>query len=253
MSDESKHTPVRPDWLDGWINSILDSGVRVPMDQRELAHYIRALESAPATAAERDRLKTRVAELEAFIPPHIAPADLYHGRNCRARTVGGDEECTCGLQWRVYLQTEQTMHAAWRKRAEEAETERDQLRAQLATVTGERDAIRADMLALTKRCAVLQLFVDGRDHEGAHAAASMLQQWYKSQTGATEEALRESNKELLEALADQACRCICVSHPHLSHLRWSNFAHRAFGQTKSDSCVRVFCNRCAAIARAKGR
>lgn len=40
--------------------------------------------------------------------------------NCPA--LGGDDaDCKCGLQYRIALQTEQTMHAAWRKRAEEAE------------------------------------------------------------------------------------------------------------------------------------
>lgn len=41
---------------------------------------------------------------------------LTHGMNCPALTPGNDEECTCGLRWRIELQTEQTMHAAWRKR-----------------------------------------------------------------------------------------------------------------------------------------
>jgi hypothetical protein len=32
-----------------------------------------------------------------------------------------EDDCTCGLYWRVQLQTEREMHNAWRKRAEEAE------------------------------------------------------------------------------------------------------------------------------------
>ena len=46
---------------------------------------------------------------------------LQHTRSCPALTPGNDEECTCGLRWRIELQTEREMHNAWRKRAEEAE------------------------------------------------------------------------------------------------------------------------------------
>lgn len=46
---------------------------------------------------------------------------IRHGMNCPARVMANDSECTCGLQWRDALETERTMHAAWRKRAEEAE------------------------------------------------------------------------------------------------------------------------------------
>lgn len=45
---------------------------------------------------------------------------LKHGMNCPGLIPLGDD-CTCGLTWRIKLQTEQEMHAAWRKRAEEAE------------------------------------------------------------------------------------------------------------------------------------
>lgn len=52
--------------------------------------------------------------------PRISMTEtLTHTRSCPALTPG--EDCRCGLEWRVALQTEQTMHAAWRKRAEEAE------------------------------------------------------------------------------------------------------------------------------------
>ena len=46
---------------------------------------------------------------------------LQHTRSCPALTPGNYEECTCGLRWRIELQTEREMHNAWRKRAEEAE------------------------------------------------------------------------------------------------------------------------------------
>lgn len=57
---------------------------------------------------------------------------LTHGRCCSAG-YDLDADCTCGLQYRIYLQTEQEMHAAWRKRAEEAE-------AALAVANAARDA-----------------------------------------------------------------------------------------------------------------
>ena len=46
---------------------------------------------------------------------------LAHGRNCAALNPMSESDCTCGLEWRIRLQTEQEMHNAWRKRAEEAE------------------------------------------------------------------------------------------------------------------------------------
>ena len=48
---------------------------------------------------------------------------LTHGMNCPALIPLNDDHCMCGLTWRVKLQTEQTMHSAWRKRAEEAEAD----------------------------------------------------------------------------------------------------------------------------------
>ncbi len=49
---------------------------------------------------------------------------LQHGMNCPALILGADQdECQCGLKWRIRLRTEQEMHAAWRKRAEEAEAQ----------------------------------------------------------------------------------------------------------------------------------
>lgn len=47
---------------------------------------------------------------------------LGHTRSCPSLTPG-DGPCTCALDERIALQTEQTMSAAWRKRAEEAEAE----------------------------------------------------------------------------------------------------------------------------------
>jgi hypothetical protein len=57
------------------------------------------------------------------IPPVAqTPDTLEHTRSCPALTPMSDDDCTCGLVWRIKLQTEVKMHNAWRKRAEEAET-----------------------------------------------------------------------------------------------------------------------------------
>ena len=49
--------------------------------------------------------------------------DLTHSRSCPELTPLSEDRCTCGLEYRKQLATEQSMHAAWRKRAEEAEHE----------------------------------------------------------------------------------------------------------------------------------
>lgn len=56
---------------------------------------------------------------EPTAPAKGSPFPLEHTRSCPWPM--DDEECTCGLAWRVRLATEQQMHAAWRKRAEELE------------------------------------------------------------------------------------------------------------------------------------
>ena len=55
--------------------------------------------------------------------PAGAADTLQHGMNCpgNAPEYYDGNECTCGLKWRIQLQTEREMHNAWRKRAEEAE------------------------------------------------------------------------------------------------------------------------------------
>lgn len=60
-------------------------------------------------------------------PAGGAKEQLDHTRSCSA---GWDceSQCTCGLEFRIQLQTEQEMHSAWRKRAEESEAEVAQLR-----------------------------------------------------------------------------------------------------------------------------
>lgn len=60
------------------------------------------------------------------IPPQME-GQLTHGRNCPAMgnsfPIGDESDCTCGLRWRIYLQTEQTMRDVWEKRALTAESE----------------------------------------------------------------------------------------------------------------------------------
>lgn len=81
------------------------------------------------------RLQEEVERLK--VKPEALTEELAHGRNCPAwhspetgYEVNG-EDCTCGYRWRVHLQTEQNLRAAWMKRAMEAEVECDALKAQL--------------------------------------------------------------------------------------------------------------------------
>jgi hypothetical protein len=47
--------------------------------------------------------------------------DLMHTRSCPSLIPGHEEDCTCGLVWRIRLRTEMEMRNAWEKRAYEAE------------------------------------------------------------------------------------------------------------------------------------
>ena len=100
--------------------------------------------------------------------------DIGHTRSCATWDGSTDQlACTCCLQVRIALSTEQTMHAAWRKRAEEAEAERDaalariellehdmktgdyetlyaQVVVELAAMTAERDATLAENAILAR-------------------------------------------------------------------------------------------------------
>ena len=46
---------------------------------------------------------------------------LKHGMNCSGLIPGREDECTCGLRYRIETQTEQSLKDAWMKRAMEAE------------------------------------------------------------------------------------------------------------------------------------
>lgn len=61
--------------------------------------------------------------------PQYGYDTMTHTRSCNALTPG--EDCTCCLEVRKALGTEQAMHAAWRKRAEEDEIEILRLRSAL--------------------------------------------------------------------------------------------------------------------------
>lgn len=75
---------------------------------------------APGQEAERESL------------PVAYNAQIVHGMNCPTwKNAQGhevnSEDCTCGYRFRIHIQTEQNLRAAWMKRAAEAEAE---LRAQ---------------------------------------------------------------------------------------------------------------------------
>lgn len=70
-----------------------------------------------------------------------------HGMNCAYRS-DSDEPCTCACRYHAAVDTERTMHAAWRKRAEEAERENADLRARLDAAEQDRDVAWADIAVL---------------------------------------------------------------------------------------------------------
>lgn len=67
------------------------------------------------------------AEDAAITDPLLLPP-FGHTRSCPSLTPGNDEDCTCGLTWRIQLATRITLHEAWIKRATEAERENAALR-----------------------------------------------------------------------------------------------------------------------------
>lgn len=68
---------------------------------------------------------------------------MTHSMNCGY--YDSEQGCTCCLNERIALQTEQTMHMAWRKRAEEAES-------QLAASQAECERLRRENLELSGVC-----------------------------------------------------------------------------------------------------
>lgn len=99
--------PISPDYRD-LIADYYDESNRefyynARTDIPKLLAYIRELE------AEYERIKPMVGR--------VISEQIFHTRSCRVY----EDMCTCGFIYRVYLQTEQEISAAWRKRAEEAE------------------------------------------------------------------------------------------------------------------------------------
>jgi len=78
----------------------------------------------PCLVCEIESLERKILVLHPATSGYSQMLDnnpLEHARNCAGNIPLNDHKCTCGLKWRIMLQTEQTMHNAWRKRAEEAE------------------------------------------------------------------------------------------------------------------------------------
>jgi hypothetical protein len=91
------------------------------------------------------RLSTRATvAVDAPAPQGEAgiPEILRHGMNCSGLIPGNEVDCTCGLRFRIEIQTEREMHNAWRKRAEEAEAEIDNLKKSLFFMETESNKLR---------------------------------------------------------------------------------------------------------------
>ena len=87
---------------------------------------------------DRVRKGTAIETTSTGQPLEPVPGGIEHTRSCPAlglsepRGPGTSEDCTCCLRWKIALQTEQTMHVAWRKRAEEAEAENADIKNELS-------------------------------------------------------------------------------------------------------------------------
>ncbi len=92
---------------------------RRPVTPQELRYAAGLLETYEHYALAQ-KLNAAAGQLERNAVPQME-GQLEHGRNCPALNPCREDECRCGLKYRVHLQTEQAMSAAWRKRAEEAE------------------------------------------------------------------------------------------------------------------------------------
>lgn len=94
---------------------------------------------------------------------------LTHTRSCPQLSPADDNACTCGLEWRIQLATEKTMHAAWRKRAEEAESK-------LLSLTAER--LHQQIMNLPCKCPESQGHAYGTyaigHRDARHAAAELV-------------------------------------------------------------------------------
>jgi hypothetical protein len=93
-------------FLDAWDANPANTGIM----------FVAIRKVRAALAAREDSLPD--------IPDNAKAEPMTHSRGCPC-SYGEPEDpcCTCGLKHRIVLQTEQEMHAAWRKRAEEAEAD----------------------------------------------------------------------------------------------------------------------------------
>jgi len=81
-------------------------------------HSKREVEAANGTTCYV-QWQAHVSNLSKQLEPLLQ--DLTHTRSCPSLTPGNEEDCTCGLKWRIRLRTEMELRNAWEKRAYEAE------------------------------------------------------------------------------------------------------------------------------------
>lgn len=110
-------------------------------------------EHMDSLVVENNRLQAENAALEVEIAwlkgIHMGDVQLTHAMNCPGLVIGDEYDCTCGLKWRIQLQTEQTIHASWRKRSNEAEELNAILRAENATLQRENERMQTEVELLT--------------------------------------------------------------------------------------------------------
>lgn len=181
----------------------------------------------------------RIAELEAEILQHISLRNALSGE--LASTIAErDQQAAQRPEWL-------DKHGPGQILGSYDGTLLDEAVDYIRPLEAEREQQAARIAALENRCLVLQAYVDGNSHEGAKAAAAMLEQWCRSLT--EEKPKRDEQaaliKELLEALTPYPCRCTCSRH-----LGSVDFCSPLYFQDAAVHPNRRWCARCAAIAKA---
>lgn len=217
-----KHVP-HPDAIDG---GGCDSGDPLDFTLAEVSQGLDQLQA---------QLQAVTGELASIKSPDLKKEKLVHGMNCSAwHSEHGQEvnaeDCTCGLRFRIFVQTEQTLHAAWRKRAEEAETS-------LQAVTQERDAARGYVQFIREECHRLQVIsgCTGRDEPGDAIAL----------VGAKFAQLQAHNSELAAALVH-----ICEWSLPDTGRKWGDGSPMSYGACYGSNGERDYMRKIAATALA---
>ena len=151
LIDKYHHTRALEAELNQWKTwGIIEIAVRNPSVANYMEHWegraIKAEQALAALEAENKRLQNPVTLTDT----------LTHSRTCSAGH-DLDSDCTCGLDYRVQLQTSQTLHAAWIKRASEAEQQVAALEARNKELREKARLAQADTAAIHELMTIYNL------------------------------------------------------------------------------------------------